>query len=102
MSAWLNGWFCKHYGYTCDPKKVTPATTPTPIPRPGPTPFDVHPESKSVIFGWNEIAPIVVVVLLICILVFLILNWCCKNRSSRSEKAHNPGYGIPITLVEKG
>ncbi|KAI1701784.1 hypothetical protein DdX_15881 [Ditylenchus destructor] len=96
MSAWINGWLCKQY--TCT--KVSPTTTLSPIPLP--IPIDVRPESKSVIFAWNEIVPIVAVGLLVCILVFLILNWCHKNRSSRSERVHHPGYGIPITLVEKG
>ncbi|KAI1691615.1 hypothetical protein Ddc_24121 [Ditylenchus destructor] len=78
-------WWCEHFQYLCEKRwKVTPTTIP----------FADYSNSKSVIVSWNEIAPIVVVGLLICILIFLILNL--------RKKAHHPGYGIPITLVEEG
>ncbi|KAI1710318.1 hypothetical protein Ddc_13478 [Ditylenchus destructor] len=85
-------WWCEHYQYLCD---EFPEVTPTTIPS-----TDCS-NSKSIIASWNEIAPIVVVGLLMCILVFLILN-LRKKVHHCSERAHCPGYGIPITLVEEG
>ncbi|KAI1690928.1 hypothetical protein Ddc_24578 [Ditylenchus destructor] len=91
-SRMTSPWYCKYYKLFCD---EFPEVTPTTIPS-----TDCS-NSKSIIVSWNEIAPIVVVGLLICILVFLILN-LRKKVHRRSERAHRPGYGIPITLVEEG
>ncbi|KAI1699048.1 hypothetical protein DdX_17567 [Ditylenchus destructor] len=100
MNSWFKETFCKHYLYTCqrtEGSRVTPEAI-----APAPIPLDDRSNRMSGTFGWNETASIVVLGLLICVLVFLILNSCCKGRSSRAERGNNPGYGIPITLVEEG
>ncbi|KAI1709677.1 hypothetical protein DdX_11066 [Ditylenchus destructor] len=120
MSAWINAYACKHYNLNC-PQLINPAAEPKPVPAPG-YPWTVnqgagqiaaypypgqqpYPDPTGVVttgLSWGCIVQILIACLLACILLFLIFNWCHRNRTAGRSRDYRHASQIPIALLEKG